>query len=104
MQSRVEKERGTKRIRGSKLQRIRQDHLRASPLCVICAKKGRVTVAVEVDHITPLYKGGAEHPDNRQSLCKACHAEKTNEDMGHVQRSGSDANGLPTRWSHHWNT
>ena len=34
--------------------------------------------AHHVDHIVPLHRGGAEYdPDNLQTLCRTCHAEKT---------------------------
>jgi 5-methylcytosine-specific restriction protein A len=32
---------------------------------------------LEVDHITPLHLGGSDTDDNRQTLCKACHKQKT---------------------------
>ena len=42
--------------------------------CTSCGKAG----ALEVDHIRPMYKGGAAlSPDNLQALCRACHIEKT---------------------------
>ena len=65
------------RIRGGKLQRIREAHLRAHPLCVLCMDAGRVRVADEVDHILPLSMGGTDTADNRQSLCIECHKAKT---------------------------
>lgn len=37
--------------------------------------------AVDVDHIVPLSKGGADVAGNVQVLCKACHRVKTREDM-----------------------
>lgn len=43
----------------------------------------RTTVATELDHIVPLFKGGADVESNRQGLCSPCHAEKTHEDLGH---------------------
>lgn len=33
--------------------------------------------ATEVDHITPLFRGGTNDDRNMQSLCHACHATKT---------------------------
>jgi hypothetical protein len=35
----------------------------------------------EVDHIIPLYKGGTNHMDNLQALCRNCHGRKTINDM-----------------------
>ena len=67
----------TKRITGSGLQRIRRTKLARNPACEICARSGIVTPATDVDHITPLWAGGSESDQNRQSLCSNCHAEKT---------------------------
>jgi 5-methylcytosine-specific restriction protein A len=69
------------RIRGHKLQRIREHHLRLSPLCVHCEAHGLVTVAMEVDHIVPLSQGGPDTADNRQSLCLSCHRAKTDAEL-----------------------
>lgn len=42
--------------------------------CRACGKAGKM----EVDHITPLRRGGAElDPGNLQALCRSCHAEKS---------------------------
>ena len=67
----------TTRIRGSALQKIRREKLLKNPACEICEKQGIVTPATEVDHITPLWAGGAESDANRQSLCEMHHHEKT---------------------------
>lgn len=40
--------------------------------CVRCGKRTRL----EADHIVPLADGGAHHPDNGQTLCRACHIAK----------------------------
>ncbi len=32
---------------------------------------------MEIDHIIPLWKGGADHQDNMQLLCPDCHSIKT---------------------------
>lgn len=72
----------TNRIRGRRLQRIRQQVLSDTPLCVACKAKGRVTAATEVDHIVALVNGGTDTPDNRQALCGDCHDEKTRRDLG----------------------
>ena len=50
-------------------------------LCQHCLLVGRVTVAVDVDHIIPLASGG-ERLDlhNLQSLCRPCHRVKTERD------------------------
>lgn len=80
------------RIRGRKLQEIRQAHFRANPLCVHCAARGRTTVATQLDHIVALVNGGKDERDNRQGLCDRCHDIKTAIDLGRApaQRIGLD--------------
>jgi 5-methylcytosine-specific restriction endonuclease McrA len=54
-------------------------HLCEHPLCAECHRKGRVTAASLVDHITP-HRGDASlfwDRKNWQSLCDPCHREKT---------------------------
>lgn len=69
------------RIRGGKLTRIRQRILKRDKyLCQYCLEKGRVTMAEEVDHKTPLHMGGQEIDDNRISTCKTCHNEKSEQE------------------------
>jgi len=47
--------------------------------CVKCGRAGRL----EVDHIIPLYQGGAPVDlDNLQTLCRPCHLAKS----GYVNR------------------
>jgi len=42
--------------------------------CVQCGRAGRL----ECDHVTPLDRGGDPwDPNNLQTLCRACHIEKT---------------------------
>ncbi len=69
------------RIRGRALQEIRAEHFRREPLCVHCLARGIVTLAIELDHIRALSNGGTDTPDNRQSLCNACHRAKTIADL-----------------------
>lgn len=73
------------RMRGRALQRVRKMHLAENPLCVMCAKKGIVRLATQLDHITALVNGGqdfnADGGQNRQGLCEPCHAAKTRSDM-----------------------
>ncbi len=92
------------RIRGWKGQAIRAKWLRWHPLCAMCEPLGRVTVATEVDHRVPLFKGGADDDSNRQSLCTECHIEKTRADKGHDAKvgKGCDASGWPTGRGHSW--
>lgn len=79
----------TERIRGGNLQRIREDYFRLKPLCVACEEAGRTNLATELDHIVPLWKGGADAPHNRQGLCSPCHAAKTAEEAR--ERAGAEA-------------
>ncbi len=51
-------------------------------LCVTCRAAGRIRQATEVDHITPVAKGGSDNPANLQSLCADCHQAKTIADAG----------------------
>ncbi len=66
------------RIRGRRLAHIRERVLlRDSYTCRRC---GRVSRALEIDHIVPLHLGGAENDENRQALCRDCHAAKSAEE------------------------
>ena len=48
-----------------------------------CRRCGRVSVDLEVDHIVPLFLGGAESDENRQALCRECHdAKSADEEKG----------------------
>lgn len=67
----------TERLRGWSLQQRNRRDLAEDPLCRTCAALGRVTAAVEIDHIVPLHCGGSDERHNRQSLCGPCHAAKT---------------------------
>ncbi len=67
----------TPRQRGRVWMRRRSMWLRAHPLCLACQSKGRVEAATQVDHVVPLWKGGADHESNYQSLCEPCHKDKT---------------------------
>jgi len=63
------------RIRGRKLQRIRDRILLRDEYT--CRKCGHVSSRLEVDHIVPLHLGGVESDSNRQALCKRCHKIKS---------------------------
>jgi 5-methylcytosine-specific restriction protein A len=83
------------RIAGRQLQAIRERHFRHYPLCVICERKGRVSLAMELDHIVPLHKGGQDIPSNRQGLCSECHEEKTRQDRAFKPRPQIGQDGFP---------
>lgn len=57
------------------MQAIQRDY----GLCLICQAAGRVTAAVDVDHIhsIQLRPDLRLDLDNLQSLCRACHVKKT---------------------------
>lgn len=61
---------------GYRWQQARAAYLAEHPLCVMCSKAGRVTIATVVDHITP-HQGNQElfwdSESNWQSLCKPHH-------------------------------
>lgn len=95
-----DEKRGTSSERGytSRWRRIRKQVLAEDPLCCHCEARGRVTLATEVDHITPLSDGGTHERDNLQPLCKSCHSKKTAQDKrNHSQGylTGYDLDGYP---------
>lgn len=93
------------RITGSRLQEIRRRFRQDEPLCAVCKAKGKVVAWAELDHIIPLFKGGVDSTDpfeNRQGLCKPCHAEKTRVDLNYKE-IGADAEGWPIDPRHPWN-
>jgi 5-methylcytosine-specific restriction protein A len=45
--------------------------------CQPCQLDGRVTLAVEVDHIVPQAEGGDDGESNLQAICGDCHEVKT---------------------------
>lgn len=61
----------------SRWQRLREYKKKLNPLCEECARHGRLTPMVLVDHIVPIEEGGAIFDmENLQSLCAACHNKK----------------------------
>lgn len=83
------------RVRGRKLQRIRERHFYKFPLCVECEKRGLIRAATQLDHIVALTNGGADVEENRQGLCDDCHAVKTRIDLGHKERPEIGLDGWP---------
>lgn len=92
------------RIRGRKLQRIREAHFSQNPLCVNCKAQGRVRPATQLDHIVALTNGGTDTEDNRQGLCLDCHEAKTRRDLGYGPSSACGVDGRPLDPSHPWNS
>lgn len=69
------------RMTGRALQARRLRLWAADPHCLKC----RRLIAMhefELDHETPLFKGGADMDENCQVLCHDCHAAKTATDLG----------------------
>jgi 5-methylcytosine-specific restriction enzyme A len=89
----------TPRIRGRKLMAMRALWFAQHPLCVMCKAQGRVSMATELDHIVPLFKGGTDEPNNFQSLCAEHHREKTNEDLGYRPSKRVGVDGVPEGWT-----
>lgn len=68
----------TPRMTGRRLMERNAKWLKANPLCLACKEQdGIVTAGQQVDHIIPLWKGGADHESNLQSLCIEHHKAKT---------------------------
>ena len=61
---------------------IRDNYIKAHPLCELCKKNGHLTPAQEVHHIVPLTQGGAHDFYNLMSLCKSCHSTITAREGG----------------------
>ncbi|MDX3661314.1 HNH endonuclease [Streptomyces sp. ID05-26A] len=61
-----------------KAKAFRDEHLRLEPHCRHCAAQGSKTPGEQVDHITPLWLGGARYDHaNAQTLCAPHHEAKT---------------------------
>lgn len=64
--------------------RLRAWQLATHPLCELCAREGRVRIAVDVHHIRPIGTAASESeaaalaydPGNLMSLCKECHGRQ----------------------------
>jgi 5-methylcytosine-specific restriction protein A len=83
------------RLRGSALQKLRRRFFQANPLCVECQKEGVITLAVELDHIVPLFKGGNDDYTNLQGMCRHHHSLKTARDLGYRKRVLIGIDGWP---------
>jgi 5-methylcytosine-specific restriction protein A len=82
----------THRMRGSGLMARNARWLRIHPLCKHCQDEGGiVTLGQEVDHITPLWKGGLDNEANLQTLCIDHHKVKTKQEAAERSRFGGSA-------------
>lgn len=77
-----------------KWQRLRAVHLRAEPLCRMCADEGRAVPATVVDHVVPVRAARDRRldPANLQSLCDFHHSavKQREEARGYSPQSGPD--------------
>lgn len=93
---RSDKRTSNERGYGSAWQRARRAYLMRHPLCVMCAKEGRTTAAVVVDHIQP-HRGDQQlfwEQSNWQSLCKQHHdSDKARQEHGTRERAKFNAAG-----------
>lgn len=86
-----------KRTRGRAWMQIRERVLSREPLCRECAKVGETRVAVQVDHIVPLSRGGSDEMTNLQPLCQVHHDEKSaRERVGSSRPSWMPKPAIPT--------
>jgi len=76
------------RIRGRKLQRLRDQLFDKHPLCVECESQGRTTIATIRDHVQNLADRGRDDERNVQPLCAACHDAKTHAESVRGQQTG----------------
>jgi len=76
----------------------RNDYIRKHPICEQCERKGLIAIrGYFVDHINPLGKiphdytaiKAACNPINLQTLCKSCHASKTNKEISQNKKQKS---------------
>ncbi|WP_134618850.1 HNH endonuclease [Pseudomonas aeruginosa] len=85
--------------------RLRAEVLADEPLCRMCAARGLVVPATDVDHIEDSRDDYSDDNSraNLQPLCHECHSLKTARDMGKRVTLGCDVSGLPVDPAHPWN-
>lgn len=59
--------------------KLRLHKLSMDPLCEVCKRAGRITIAVAVDHVIPIQDDPSQRLNyrNMQSICTPCHSSKT---------------------------
>ena len=64
----------------------------------MCERKGRVSLATQLDHIVALTNGGLDFdkdPGQAQGLCTECHEDKTRQDLGQRVKKRIGPDGWP---------
>jgi hypothetical protein len=85
----------SKRKAGRPWQRMRRAILAAEPLYRLRTAKGRVAVAVEIDHEMPLAKGSTYDPANLRPLCPDCHLNARRAQIGRRPKPRIGIDGWP---------
>lgn len=62
--------------------RIRDRYIKEHPLCEMCQRADKFTLAEEVHHVVPLSKGGTHDEGNLMALCTSCHSTITAKEGG----------------------
>jgi 5-methylcytosine-specific restriction protein A len=74
---------------GVEWRRVRAMVLKEQPWCEICQRQ----LAKQVDHITPLARGGSHERGNLRAVCVGCHSEKTKQDAANGRRTRTQPRG-----------
>lgn len=91
-----DRKRDVRTLTGRPWRRLREQILqRDQYLCQPCRRKGRITVATQVDHIIALANKGDDKPLNLQAICEPCHEAKTLIDSGHKPKVAISEEGWP---------
>ena len=85
--------------------KVRRWWLKGHPLCEMCQRQGRITIATVVDHIIPHHGDPTLFWDanNYQSLCAACHNSLKREQELHGYSHAAGVDGVPLDPNHPWN-
>lgn len=81
LQTTVERKRGSAGVKDRN--RIKA---RDQGMCVLCRAAGKLSIGTVVDHRVPLWAGGSDEDENKQTLCDLCHDTKTATEA--TQRAG----------------